>query len=46
MFVGDNKVAHNLAQLSCVYGELRVWMEEVHVEVMTFVLNVVILMNE
>ena len=47
-FVGreGNKVAHNLAHISCNLGELRVWMEEVPIEAHRFVLSDLEFLNE
>lgn len=40
-----NQVAHNLAQNSRQYGDVRVWLEEGPIEIMSFVNNDLI-MNE
>lgn len=41
-----NKVAHNLAHLSCNFGELRVWKEEVPIEANSYVISDLEFLNE
>lgn len=41
-----NKVAHKMAHISCKFGELRVWMEEVPTEANSYVLSDLESLNE